>query len=346
MQLRSLLLHALIALLLITSTTAAKITGAVHDDKDTSGAQDPGGNEPGVEGGNVVVADNNAGSTIDTVTADAPRKGMADVPSRRKAQIIVTNDIDETALPVKITGTVYNDKDASGNQDSGELGIEGVSVIVSDAATGTTIDTVTTDAAGMWMAYVSNGKKASIDVDDTTLPSNIPGMWLQTDGFDPTVKRAPGSTRDGYCLWNPTTPEDCCAFSAKKVRIQRFVNGSNERLIGLAIIDQLWGTRPYLFPVGDRVQVAGNQGSWWYRNKLAVPITVGFTGVKGSDPWYYVNTPEIEPKAWYQSKCGRYSVIIFLDLDTGNVTTRLWGNCASNLKGVTSFLCWEMIVST
>jgi hypothetical protein len=83
----------------------------------------------------------------------------------------------------------------NGEQDPGEPTIEGVDVVITDSE-GNTL-TLTTDAAGMYMAEVPIGNTV-IDIDESTLASG----FEQTVGTDPTTVNDPyggtASDLDGY----------------------------------------------------------------------------------------------------------------------------------------------------
>ena len=95
----------------------------------------------------------------------------------------------------KLKGSVFEDKNANGLPDTGELGIPGVDVVVIDS-TGETF-TLTTDENGMYMTNLAIGP-ASTNIVKGTLP---PG-YTQTAGVDPTTVVVPaGGTAagiDGY----------------------------------------------------------------------------------------------------------------------------------------------------
>ena len=95
----------------------------------------------------------------------------------------------------KIIGVVFEDANGNGIQDDGELGIEGVRVVVTDSSAAT--QTVTTDENGEYMANVSVGL-AITNVDESSLP---PGAE-QTAGADPTTLDVPSAgtatDSDGY----------------------------------------------------------------------------------------------------------------------------------------------------
>ena len=97
----------------------------------------------------------------------------------------ISNDVAQGGIevrdPTNVTGHIYEDLNANGTQDGGELDLAGVDVVVTDALAG--VQTVTTDAAGNWTAQVPPGS-TSADVDESTLPS---ALFLQTEGDDPTV---------------------------------------------------------------------------------------------------------------------------------------------------------------
>lgn len=84
----------------------------------------------------------------------------------------------------KVKGTVYEDVNGNGVQDTGEPGIEGVDVLITDS-TGETF-TLTTDETGVYMAEVPPGPTVT-DIDESTVP---PGN-VQTGGSDPSAVIVP-----------------------------------------------------------------------------------------------------------------------------------------------------------
>jgi hypothetical protein len=102
----------------------------------------------------------------------------------------------QTPTPTgSIRGTVFEDVNNNGEQDPGEPTIEGVDVVITDSECNTL--TLTTDAAGMYMAEVPIGNTV-IDIDESTLASG----FEQTVGTDPTTVNDPyggtASDLDGY----------------------------------------------------------------------------------------------------------------------------------------------------
>ncbi|GAA4107674.1 hypothetical protein GCM10022393_03180 [Aquimarina addita] len=79
-----------------------------------------------------------------------------------------------------VTGTVYNDMNNNGMQDSNESGISGVEVLITDVNGQT--QTVITNNDGEYAAVVPVGATI-VDVDETTLPAGA----SQTEGTDPTT---------------------------------------------------------------------------------------------------------------------------------------------------------------
>ena len=188
--------------------TDGAVTGIVYNDTNGNGVQDAG--EPGLEGVEILVTDVNGDTQI--VITDVNGNYTVTVPA---GNVII--DIDETTLPVgstqtegtdpttvtviatettfeenngfnvpsngTITGVVYNDVNGNGIQDAGELGIEGVEILVTDVNGDTQI--VITDADGDYSVFVPAGNTI-IDIDESTLPVGA----IQTEGTDPTTVNA------------------------------------------------------------------------------------------------------------------------------------------------------------
>jgi hypothetical protein len=99
----------------------------------------------------------------------------------------------QTPTPTGIVrGTVFEDVKKNGKQDPGEPAIERVDVVITDSK-GNTV-TLTTDAAGMYMAEVPIADTV-IDIDESTLASG----FEQTVGTDQTTVNVPfgGTATDG-----------------------------------------------------------------------------------------------------------------------------------------------------
>jgi hypothetical protein len=79
-----------------------------------------------------------------------------------------------------VSGHIYEDTNGDGTLDSGEPGIAGVDVEISDSQGGTR--TVTTDANGDYSATIPAGS-TTVDIVEATLPAG----FTQTDGTDPTT---------------------------------------------------------------------------------------------------------------------------------------------------------------
>jgi uncharacterized repeat protein (TIGR01451 family) len=190
------------------------VEGVVYEDTNGNGQQDAG--EPGIPGVDVLVTDS-AGVTY-TLTTDANGAYSQTVPAGD-----TDIEIDETTLPAGLTqtegtnpttvnvpsggsandvdgyqppagvveGVVYEDTNGNGTQDSGEPGIPGVDVLVTDSA-GVTY-TLTTDANGAYSQTVPAGD-TDIEIDETTLPAGL----TQTEGTNPTTVNVPsgGSASD------------------------------------------------------------------------------------------------------------------------------------------------------
>jgi hypothetical protein len=280
------------------------LTGAVFEDTDGDGVQDPG--EPGLAGVDVVVTDVLAAPT--TVTTDANGDWSATLMPGD-----ATVDVDEASLPAgavqtagtdpdvvtvvaaqsvaagddgyqlrgDLTGTVFEDVDGDGVRDAGEPGLAGVDVDVTDFLGNTT--GWTTDANGDWTAtQVPDGGDASIDIDDTTLPAGA----TQTAGADPNgVIVVAGATtqagNDGYQLRGALTGtvfEDANGDGAR--------HGGEPGLQGVAIdITDL---------VGGTLTVTTNGAGNWTANDLPrgsatvdiddTTLPAGAAQTSGTDP--------------------------------------------------------------
>jgi hypothetical protein len=247
-----------------------------------------------------------------------------------------------------ISGIVFDDADASGEQDdpNNEPGIPSVSVIIIDI--NKVRQTVTTDQNGFYQADVPPGR-VKVDVDDSTLP---PG-YLQTAGMDPSRHSVPVSSPrlDGYC-WPNTSPTQCCANKKKKVRISHFLNHIGDQMIGKATIDHptsMWEGNLFNLPSDGVRYDVDTPGAGWLRDKMETSITVGFNGSIGSQPPFLFNTPDIPAKDWHIKKCGSYRVRIFMNYATGETKTKIDGKCTARVGSyykATSYVCWEMVVST
>ncbi|WP_298956539.1 SdrD B-like domain-containing protein, partial [uncultured Nonlabens sp.] len=185
--------------------TPGTIEGVVYDDVNGNGTQDAG--EPGISGVEVLITDDNGNAQ--TVITDANGTYTATVVAAGDATV----DVDETTLPIgavqtegtdpttvtvasgttvteedngfntpgTIEGVVYDDVNGNGTQDAGEPGISGVEVLITDE--NGNAQTVITDANGTYTATVVAAGDATVDVDETTLPTGA----VQTEGTDPTT---------------------------------------------------------------------------------------------------------------------------------------------------------------
>jgi uncharacterized repeat protein (TIGR01451 family) len=99
-----------------------------------------------------------------------------------------------------ITGTVFQDTNASGNPDPGEPPLAGVTVLITDSLGVTR--TVQTDANGVYTATNVPSGTATVDVVNSTLPAGL----RQTAGTDPsTVGVVPNTTQNaGFDGYQPT----------------------------------------------------------------------------------------------------------------------------------------------
>ncbi|KAG1654010.1 Serine-aspartate repeat-containing protein D [Nymphon striatum] len=179
-------------------TAPGVVAGTVYEDSNGNGTQDAG--EPGIA--NVIVTvtdkngktyelktDGNGGSTqtegTDSTTVTVPVGGIG-------------SDVDGYKPPENagtVSGVVYQDTNGNGSQDSGEPGIPGATVTITDTNGGT--QTLTTDENGAYEATVPAGD-TTINIDESTLP----GGSTQTEGTNVTIVTVPeGGTAtdiDGY----------------------------------------------------------------------------------------------------------------------------------------------------
>ncbi|WP_452225827.1 SdrD B-like domain-containing protein, partial [Lacinutrix cladophorae] len=81
-----------------------------------------------------------------------------------------------------LSGVVFEDLNGDGVQDPGEEGIEGVEVVITDVDG--TVTTVTTGTDGTWSLNNVPLGDAEVDVDETTLPTDITDT-LTTGTSDP-----------------------------------------------------------------------------------------------------------------------------------------------------------------
>ncbi|MEJ2746882.1 MAG: SdrD B-like domain-containing protein, partial [Anaerolineae bacterium] len=196
----------------------ANIGDFVWSDLNGDGVQDPG--EPGIPGvtvnltlpgGSVIstVTDANGwyefpgladGSyTVAVDTTSLPGSGSAvqtgdpdaTLDDTGTAVIASSTDIDTmdfgyNNVPAVIFGTVWEDNDGDGAQESGENGLAGVTVELQDGVCtpGATCPTTTTDADGNYQ-FEASGGSYTIAILTGTLPSG--GSWSQTDDPDATL---------------------------------------------------------------------------------------------------------------------------------------------------------------
>lgn len=196
----------------------AVVTGHLYLDTNGNGAQDDG--EPDLA--NVSIAVTSAINNTQTVTTDADGNWVATVPPGTTGvnisapvgyqQTEGTNPSSVTAvaslstftendgfyLPGTVRGHVYADINGNNVQDGLEAGIDGVDVTVTDS--NGTVQVVTTDSNGDWVAIVPPGSTVA-DVND--LDPQIPAGSVRTEGTDPqTVLAVAGDEvsagNDGY----------------------------------------------------------------------------------------------------------------------------------------------------
>ena len=182
------------------------VSGFVYEDANESTEQDAG--ELGIE--NVIISITDADGVTQTVNTDANGNwsaivlvGQAEVtvseislPTRAfqtdgdNPTIVnvlenINNDggIDGYTIPLArgtVSGFVYEDTNGNGEQDAGEIGLENISILITDADG--TLRTETTDVDGNWQATITVGL-AEISVDESSLPSGA----VKTFGEDPTI---------------------------------------------------------------------------------------------------------------------------------------------------------------
>lgn len=196
----------------------AVVTGHLYVDTNGNGTQDEG--EPDLANVSIVVT--SAINNTQTVTTDADGNWVATVPPGTTGvnisapvgyqQTEGTNPSNVTAvaslstftendgfyLPGTVSGHVYADINGNNVQDGLEAGIAGVNVTVTDS--NGTVQVVTTDSNGDWVATVPPGA-TTVDVND--LDPQIPAGSVRTEGTDPqTVAAVAGlevsAGNDGY----------------------------------------------------------------------------------------------------------------------------------------------------
>jgi hypothetical protein len=200
-----------------------KVKGIVYEDANGNGRQDSG--EEGFKDVDVVVIDSNGDKQ--TVTTDNTGMYMAVVPiGRTDIEIIeetlppgavqtdgdnpttlevragrTTEDVDGYQLVGEVRGVVFEDTNGNGELDSGEPGIGGVDVVITDRFEEQ--QTVTTRRNGSYSATVPAGP-ARIDIDEETLPSGV----TPTAGENPTDVDVPAggiaTDEDGFQPRSPT----------------------------------------------------------------------------------------------------------------------------------------------
>ncbi|MCW1885552.1 carboxypeptidase regulatory-like domain-containing protein [Luteolibacter flavescens] len=201
----------------------ATVTGHVYLDVNGNSVQDSG--EPNLPNvGILVTGSNGVAQTVNTDNAGnwlasvTPGGGTAKVVTTSPgfpagavqrqgddptsfvavAAQVVSGGIDGYFVPATVTGYIYRDVNGNGVQDSGEAGLAGVPVKITNSLGA--VQTVTTDALGFWTATVPPGTTIA-DIDDAS-PA-IPSGSVRTQGTDPTTVTAlAGATadagKDGY----------------------------------------------------------------------------------------------------------------------------------------------------
>ncbi|BCU77641.1 SdrD B-like domain-containing protein [Luteolibacter sp. LG18] len=93
--------------------------------------------------------------------------------------------IDGLYIPATVTGHLYIDRNGNGTEDSGELPLAGVALVITDSRSITR--NVTTDTNGNWTVSVPPGTTIADIVD---ADPNIPSGAVRTEGTDPTTVTA------------------------------------------------------------------------------------------------------------------------------------------------------------
>ena len=99
-----------------------------------------------------------------------------------------------------IYGWVKMDTNGNKQYDSGDVGIPGVAVILTDVNGNE--HTLITDENGLWFIVNLPGGETKVDVDDSTLPDGLVPAY----GSDPKTKmiiEGPGSTNAGIVGYGP-----------------------------------------------------------------------------------------------------------------------------------------------
>lgn len=196
------------------------VSGVIYADNNGDGDQDTG--EPGFSGVQIAITDSIG--NVQTVTTDVNGGYSATVPSG-STQL----DVDESTLPGgsvqtegseittlivpangsatdidgyqpppnqgTLSGIVYEDSNGNGTQDSGEAGIAGVDVSITDSSSN--IQTVMTDSNGAYSISVPAGNTL-VDIDQNDIDSD----FSLSQGTDPTTVNVPArgtaTDIDGY----------------------------------------------------------------------------------------------------------------------------------------------------
>lgn len=191
----------------------AQVNGHLYIDTNGNGVQD--GGEPNLAGVDIFIT--SAIGNVQTVTTNAAGNWIATVPPGNTKVDINESDVDYPANHVQTEGTdpsfvtavgslntfagndgfyrsgtvsghLFVDTNGNGVEDSGEPGLAGVDILITDVNGNT--QTVTTDANGDWVATVPPG---STLVDIVNTDPQIPAGATQTAGNDPvTVVAQPG----------------------------------------------------------------------------------------------------------------------------------------------------------
>jgi uncharacterized repeat protein (TIGR01451 family) len=128
---------------------------------------------------------------VGTVTNSASVAATQPDPDLTNNQASATTSVAQVAASGTIGDTVWLDSNANGIQDPGEPGIAGVTVILTNTATGATT-TAVTDANGKYLFSALAGGAYTVHVDLSTVPSG----HTATTPTTVTVNLAEGATFD------------------------------------------------------------------------------------------------------------------------------------------------------
>jgi hypothetical protein len=120
-------------------------------------------------------------TTLHLYTAEPVPGLTAPFEQRRGEDIVFSARFWMLNVPTgTVNGIIYEDTNGNGTQDSGEPGLQGVAVEITDSLD--FIQVETTNASGVYSEEVPTGL-TTLDIINSTLPPNL----VQTEGTDPTV---------------------------------------------------------------------------------------------------------------------------------------------------------------